>query len=322
MRGAIAFSLVVAAVLAAGLVLIVQDRTASGESHDVAVIHSVEPMPPYCAVSDADNLADRLIVITGENLFAGELTHVQLRNVLSARNTIHLGYEINWESPDRISFDLDRIKQFVLSHSLLQVQVRITDGPMNRYHPLSDWSDTFFVAYRAEDCPWQREPSPTPTPTPTASPTPTPAPTATPTPTPIPTPTATPSPTPTPTPTASPTPLPTSTPTSTPTPRPMPTATPTQTATATPTPSSTATPTPTPKPLPTATPTAIPSPTDTAAPIDPIAPQDTPTPDTGAESRDALSGACNSLGEEGVDPGMALFLLILPGLVILGRRRK
>ena len=124
MRRATVFSLTVAIVLFAGLLLIAQDRTASGDSHDaVPVIHSVEPMPPYCAVSEASDLSHRLVVITGENLIAGEEPHVQLRNVLAARNTIHLGYEINWEGSDRITFDLDRIKQFVLSHSLLQVQV-------------------------------------------------------------------------------------------------------------------------------------------------------------------------------------------------------
>ena len=322
MRGTIVFSLAVAIVLCAGLLLIAQNRAVSGDSHDVAVIHSVEPMVPYCAVSDSDNLADRLVVITGDNLFAGELTHVQLRNVLSARNTIHLGYEINWESPDRISFDLDRIKQFVLSHSLMQVQARITDGPMSRYDPLSEWSETFFIAYRAEDCPWQREPTPTPSHTPTPTPSPTPTPTPSPTPSPMPTATPTPTPTPTPSPTATPTPTPTASPTplSTLTPTPMPTATPTQTPTATPTPSPIATPAPT--PVPTATPMPVLSPTDTAVPTDPIAPQDTPTPDTGAESRDALSGACNSLGEEGFDPTLALLLLFLPGLVVLGRRRK
>ena len=166
MRRATVFSLAVAIVLFAGLVLIAQDRTASGDSHDAApVIHSVEPMPPYCAVSEASDLSDRLVVITGENLIAGEEPHVQLRNLLSARNTIHLGHEINWEGSDRITFDLDRIKQFVLSHSLLQVQVRITDGPIGGYKPLSEWSETFFVAYRAEDCPRQREPTPTPSPT-------------------------------------------------------------------------------------------------------------------------------------------------------------
>ena len=163
MRRATVFSSIVAIVLFAGLVLIAQDRTASGDSHDaVPVIHSVEPMPPYCAVSEANDLSHRLVVITGENLIAGEEPHVQLRNLLSARNTIHLGHEINWEGSDRITFDLDRIKQFVLSHSLLQVQVRITDGPIGGYKPLSEWSETFFVAYRAEDCPRQREPTPTP----------------------------------------------------------------------------------------------------------------------------------------------------------------
>ena len=89
--------------------------------------------------------------------------HVQLRNVLAERNTIHLGHEINWEEPDRITFDLDRIKRFLLSHSLMQVQVRITNGPIGGYKPLSEWSETFFVAYRAEDCPRQREPTSPPT---------------------------------------------------------------------------------------------------------------------------------------------------------------
>ena len=172
MRRATVFSLTVAIVLFAGLLLIAQDRTASGDSHDaVPVIHSVEPMPPYCAVSEANDLSHRLVVITGENLIAGEEPHVQLRNLLSARNTIHLGHEINWEGSDRITFDLDRIKQFVLSHSLLQVQVRITNGPIGGYKPLSEWSETFFVAYRAEDCPRQREPTPTPSPTPSPTPT-------------------------------------------------------------------------------------------------------------------------------------------------------
>ena len=213
MRRATVFSLMVAIVLFAGLLLIAQDRTASGDSHDAApVIHSVEPMPPYCAVSEANDLSHRLVVITGENLIAGEEPHVQLRNLLSARNTIHLGHEINWEGSDRITFDLDRIKQFVLSHSLLQVQVRITDGPIGGYKPLSEWSETFFVAYRAEDCPRQREPTPAPSPTPSPTPTPTP------TPTPSPTPTATPTPTPTPSPTATPTPVPTPTPAPTPSP--------------------------------------------------------------------------------------------------------
>ena len=40
----------------------------------------VEPMPPYCAVSEANDLSHRLVVITGENLIAGEEPHVQLRN--------------------------------------------------------------------------------------------------------------------------------------------------------------------------------------------------------------------------------------------------
>ena len=164
MRRATVFSSMVAIVLFAGLLLIAQDRTASGDLHDAApVIHSVEPMPPYCAVSEANDLSHRLVVITGEDLIAGEEPHVQLRNLLSARNTIHLGHEINWEGSDRITFDLDRIKQFVLSHSLLQVQVRITNGPIGGYKPLSEWSETFFVAYRAEDCPRQREPTPAPT---------------------------------------------------------------------------------------------------------------------------------------------------------------
>ena len=324
MRRATVFSLAVAIVLFAGLLLIAQDRTASGDSHDAApVIHSVEPMPPYCAVSEANDLSHRLVVITGENLIAGEEPHVQLRNLLSARNTIHLGHEINWEGSDRITFDLDRIKQFVLSHSLLQVQVRITNGPIGGYKPLSEWSETFFVAYRAEDCPRQREPTPTPTPSPTPSPTPTP----TPTPTPSPTPTATPTPTPTPSPTATPTPVPTSTPAPTPSPTAIPTPTPMPSATPTPKPSPTATaipiPTPTPTPMPTATPK--PAPTDTAVPTNTVSPKDTPTPISEPESRAPSSGGCNApVGEGGVEiePSMALLLLFLPGLVVLGRRRN
>ena len=119
-------------------------------------------MPPYCAVSASDNLSDRLIVLTGENLIAGEEPHVQLRDVSTQRSTIHLGYEINWEGSDRISFDLDDIKRFVLGYSLMQVQARITNGPVGGYKPLSEWSQTFFVAYREEDCPAKRERGPDP----------------------------------------------------------------------------------------------------------------------------------------------------------------
>ena len=323
MRGfrAAAFSFATIIILCAALAALFMSRAASGDSHDeVAVIHSVEPESPYCAIATAEDLYDRLVVVNGENLRAGNEPHVQLRDALRFQNTIHLGYEINWESRSRISFDLDRIKRFVLGYSLMQVQVRITNGPIGGYKPLSEWSETFFLAYRAEDCPWQREPTPTPMPTPTPSPTPTP--TATPTPTPTPTATPTPIPSPTSTPTATPTPTPEPLPASTPTPRASPTAIPTQKPTATPTHSPTAAPTPIPTPFPTATPMPARDPTNTAVPTNTAAPPDAPTPTAVPESVAPSSGGCNSLGEEGLDPGMVLLVLLLPAMIALGRRRK
>ena len=322
-RAATAFSFVTIAILCAALAILILGGVASGDSHDeVAVIHSVEPLPPYCAVATSDDISDRLVVISGENLIAGNEPHVQLRNILTAQNTIHLGYEINWEDSNRISFDLDDIKQFVLGYSLMQVQARITSGPLARYKPLSEWSKTFFVAYRNEDCPRQR-PTPTPTHTPTSTATPTPTPTSTPTPTP----TATPEPTPT----STPTPTPTATPEPTPTPTPLPIPTPTYAPT--PSPKSALTTAPTPVPtlasssIPTPAPTSIPTskPIDTAIPTNTVTPLDTPTPTSEPESPSPSTGACNALGVEGnagIDPSMALLLLFLPALVVLGRKKE
>ena len=320
LRRASLFSLTVALAMCAGLIS--WSLTVSGESHDQAtVIHSVDPQPPYCAVAQSSLEFHRLVIIEGENLTADVEPHVQLRNESTKRTSNHLNYEINWESSERITFDVQKVQQFFLGDAFAQLKVRITRGPEGRYEPISGWSHTFFVGYREEDCTQLREP--TPTPTPTSTPTPTATPTPTPTPTPTATPTVTPTPTPTPTPTATPTatPTPTPAPTATPTPAPTPTPIPTATPTATPTP----TPSPTATPIPAPTPTPTPASTDTAIPTAVIEPQDTPTPFSESEGPAPSSGGCNSLGGgegTGIDPGMAFLLLFLPGLALLGHRRK
>ena len=81
----------------------------------------------------------------------------------------------------------------------------------------------------------------------------------------------------------------------------------------------------TPTPMPTATPTPTPAPADTAIPANTVSPKDTPTPISEPEGRAPSSGGCNApVGEggAGIDPSMALLLLFLPGLVVLGRRRN
>ena len=189
------------------------------------IIHSASPQPPYCVLRNASDLYDRLLELTGEN-FPLANHHLQFRKVDTGDLSIHIGQEVDWESPTQITVDMGLIKHLLWTDSRVTLAVRVT-GIVPSYQPLSDWSPEFILADDATTCGTAR-----PTPTSTRTPTPTSTPTTTVTPRPTETPTPTQTPTNTPMQTLTPTPTQTATNT------PMQTLTPTPTQTATNTPSS------------------------------------------------------------------------------------
>ena len=170
--------LVAAAVSVLFLYLPYQHQSGGGVLHAQEaqpVIHSVDPEPPVCILWASPHLSHRTLTITGEN-FGDFNTHtLRFRRVHTQEISIFIGVEVNWESPTRITVDMDRIKGHLWGISTVRLQVQIASTPPS-YTPLSNWSSEFTLADHAESCGVSR-PAPTPvaTPDPTPGPTPFPA---------------------------------------------------------------------------------------------------------------------------------------------------
>jgi len=105
-------------------------------------VKSVNTSPPYCVLRNSPSAYARLLELTGEN-FPSTDYHLQFRQADSGDVSINFSMEVNWESPTRISVDMDKIKHLLWSGSHITLTVRLTDSD---YEPASNWSPEFYLA--------------------------------------------------------------------------------------------------------------------------------------------------------------------------------
>ncbi len=149
-----------------------------------AFIETVTPPFPSCVLRDATNGSERQLELDGRG-FTTPGVSVQFLNTATNEPSISFAGEINWESDNRITVDLTKIKGKLWTTPKLALVARMTDAS-NTYQPISDWSAPFIIADDAATCGISRPILPTPTATATATNTATPIPpTATPIPPPI-----------------------------------------------------------------------------------------------------------------------------------------
>ena len=72
------------------------------------VIHSVDPEPPHCVLRNSEIEAQRILTITGENLQFVEGRHLQFLLIGVGQDSLLIGAEVDWESADRITVDMNR----------------------------------------------------------------------------------------------------------------------------------------------------------------------------------------------------------------------
>jgi hypothetical protein len=113
-----------------------------------AEIQSVSPVPPYCVLRNGAALYERLLELRGQN-FPVDSHQLQFRKVATSETSIHFAMEVNWESSQRITVDMARIKDLLWSDSKVLLTARITG---ESYLPVSDWSPEFLLADDAATC--------------------------------------------------------------------------------------------------------------------------------------------------------------------------
>jgi len=124
-------------------------------------IHSVSPTPPYCVLRNSSYLYERLLILNGQNFSTTE-HRLQFQKVSTGDLSIHFGLEVNWESPTRITVDMECIKHLLWADSKVTLSVRVTNADLE---PISAWSPEFILADDVDAC-GIAPPTPTPVPEP------------------------------------------------------------------------------------------------------------------------------------------------------------
>ena len=130
------------------------------------VIHTVDPEPPHCALRNSEIEEHRILTITGEYLQYIEGRHLQFLLIGVGQDSLLIGLEVDWESADRITVDMNRLDHLLWPYGKMVLRVRVTD---ERGVALSDWSPRFNVASHVVACGVSRStraPTPVPAPTP------------------------------------------------------------------------------------------------------------------------------------------------------------